>query len=176
MMREIFGPPSSAREAPLFLNRFQYLLDPNRFSRLLALVRGHHERKNFDGFFRLNRCNPGLEEFHDLLNQRDVAIERTRNRIAALPGGFTMKRVVLAKDPFSSSAPCADDLDFSVRRLISLGCLASGPEDSKQGLDPVNAVPEKVRVMRFQFARSGGFGVADVPDGTIMNRHGVFAE
>src|SRR6266568_2267248 len=142
----------------------------------LALVSRLHERKNLDGFFRLHRRNAGLEKFHDLSQQRRVAVERPGGCLALFTFGQAVEAFVCAKNTFTPAAPKAGDFNSAVGRGRALYSLAAGSEHSKQSFDAVDAVPEQVGMMRLQLAGAASLHVGDLADETLVHGLGVFGK
>jgi hypothetical protein len=147
-----------------------------RTSLPLAFIGRFHERKNLYGLLRFYGGDTRLEEFHDFGEQGFVAIKRSDGALTRCSFGEAMKFFVFAEDAFATVAPITNDFDMPVGGVGPLHSLTTRAQDCAEGLYPMHTVPEKVSVVRLDFARAVSFGVKHVANRTMGYGLGIAGE
>src|SRR5947209_963766 len=80
-----------------------------------------------------------------------------------------MKGFVLAKNSLAPSRPRPRDFDLPISRLSALHGFAARPHYREERFDAMDAIPEQVRMVRLQLARTVSLRVGDLADRAMLD-------
>src|SRR5262249_13776924 len=103
-----------------------------------------------------------------------VPIIRTHPCFAFLSFGRPAVLCVLTKHSLPPAAPGSDHLQLPFGRRTSLNRFAASTHHRKQRFYSVNAIPEKIGMMRFRVIGAGGFRKAYFANRAVPYRLSVF--
>src|SRR5689334_11357099 len=84
--------------------------------------------------------------------------------------------LIFAINTFAAISPISNYLNFALRSGAPLDRLTARAHDGVKCLDPVDAVPKELRMMRLQFARTRRFGIRNFSNRTVAHRLSVFSK
>src|SRR5690348_2326181 len=87
-----------------------------------------------------------------------------------------MEILVLSINTLAPAAPNTRQFNLSVLCLAAMNHFASSPKNCKKCFRPLDAVPKKIRMMRFQFARPVGFCVSHFSQLAVVNGLCIFGK
>jgi len=159
----------------MFRGLGQHLADFDRRAPFgFAFVGALHEGEDFDGFVGRNGGDAGFEEFHDLDDERYVAVEGTSGDFAFFAFGKAVEFFVFAVNAFCAVFPGANDFDFAVSGRAALDGFAARSENGEHGFDAVDAIPEEIGMVFFDLAGAVSLDIIDLADGTVMDSLSIF--